>query len=454
MNLTTGWLPITLQVLVGLVLVAAIGWRTRRWRLVWLPIASVTGVALAALVHWYIGYQGWSQDPAPAIMWVWIALTGLAAVVAVAGWRGIDWWQRVVSILAVPLALFCAALALNIWVGYFPTVQSAWERVTDTTPARWVDQSTAADMHSRGVRPAQGVVVKITTPSQASGFAHRQEFVYLPPAWFATNPPPRLPAVMMFGGQFGQPDDWLRSADALETLDAFTAKHRGNAPVVVFPDIAGQFSNDTECVNGPRGNAADHLTKDFLPFVISNFGVSPDAANWGLAGWSSGGTCALMLAVMHPELFSAFVDIDGQPGPNAGTHEQTITRLFGGDAEAWASFDPQSVIAKHGRYSEMAALFAVASPTPAEYYAAGDPAVPNAPAPPHLDGNSEDHADVAKTLCSLVSSHGIECAVISTNASHDFAGAGKAFAAALPWLAGRIGTPGVHPIPLPGAPAN
>ena len=49
-----------------------------------------------------------------------------------------------------------------------------------------------------------------------------------------------------------------------------------------------------------------------------------------------------------------------------------------------------------------------------------------------------------------MSSYGIECAVVKTDASHDFQGAGDAFADALPWLAGKIGTPGVKPIPMPG----
>ncbi len=45
-----------------------------------------------------------------------------------------------------------------------------------------------------------------------------------------------------------------------------------------------------------------------------------------------GGTCAVDLTVMHPELFSTFVDIAGDMGPNAGTKEQTIARIYGGDA--------------------------------------------------------------------------------------------------------------------------
>jgi S-formylglutathione hydrolase FrmB len=411
------------------------------------------GVALAALVYWYIEYQGWSQDPAPVVLWLWIALTGVAVFVAVVGWRGIGRWRRGVSVLAIPICLLCAAVAVNIWVAYVPTVQSAWDLAIGTESARWVDQSTLADMQRRGVRPSRGVVVKVTIPDAASGFLHRQEFVYLPPAWFDTTPAPRLPAVMMFAGEFGRPDDWLRGADVLTPLDEFTAKHRGNAPVVVFPDTWGEFDSDTECVNGPRGNAADHLIKDVVPFVISTFGVSSDAANWGLAGWSSGGTCALMLSVLHPELFSAFVDIDGQLGPNAGTRAQTIARLFGGDEAAWAAFDPRSALSQHGRYTGMAAWFGVSADTPTVYRAGNqsalDPAVMS-----DWDTNREDHKAIANALCSLASSHGIECAIVHASAAHDYAGAGKAFAAALPWLAGKIGTPGVHPIPLPGAPAK
>lgn len=451
MNLTHGWLPTAIQVLTAVVLMVAIGWRSRRWRMLWVPVAILTGVALAALVYWYLGDQGWSQDSAPPILWLWVALTGLAAVVAVVGWPGLAWWRRGASVLAIALCMICVALGVNFWVGYFPTVQSAWDRAIGAEPERWIDQSTLADMRSRGERPTKGVVVKVTIPDDASGFLHREELVYLPPAWFATTPPPRLPVVMAIGGAYGHPDNLLRLADGLDALDNFTARHRGNAPVMVFPDSQGRFSNDTECVNGTRGNAADHLTKDVVPFVISNFGTSSDPANWGLAGWSAGGTCALMLAVMHPELFSTFVDIDGQLGPNAGTDEQTIERLFGGDAAAWASFDPKTVVTRHGPYTGMSAWFAVSVDTPTVYREGRD--APDAPQPEWFSF-SDDHVRIANTLCSFVSNYGIECAVVSTPDSHDFQGAGAAFNAALPWLAGKIGTPGVSRIPLPGAPAK
>ena len=61
-------------------------------------------------------------------------------------------------------------------------------------------------------------------------------------------------------------------------------------------------------------------------------------AGWGVVGWSMGGTCAIDLTVMHPDMFSTFDDIGGDRGPNSGTKQQTINRLYGGDAAAWLQF--------------------------------------------------------------------------------------------------------------------
>ena len=129
--------------------------------------------------------------------------------------------------------------------------------------------------------PPKGTVVPVSIPDAASGFKHRGELVYLPPAWYATDPPPPLPTVMMIGGEFNTPADWMRAGNAVKTIDDFAAAHGGNAPVFVFVDSGGAFNNDTECVNGTRGNAADHLTKDVVPFMVSNYGVSRRTAPTG-----------------------------------------------------------------------------------------------------------------------------------------------------------------------------
>jgi S-formylglutathione hydrolase FrmB len=84
---------------------------------------------------------------------------------------------------------------------------------------------------------------------------------------------------MMIAGEFGNPTNWIRTGNAISVLDDYAKAHAGEAPVGVFVDSSGSFNNDTECVGGPRGNAAEHLTKEARPYVISQFGTSSAAAD-------------------------------------------------------------------------------------------------------------------------------------------------------------------------------
>jgi S-formylglutathione hydrolase FrmB len=443
-----GWLPPTVQAVAAVVLVVAIGWRSRGWRLVWLPVAILVGLILAVWTHWYVASQGLAGDPAPSSLWVWVGLTGLALAVAVLGWRGSRWRRRTASLLAVPLCLLSAGVALNLWVGYFPSVQAAWNELTAGPLPDETDLATVMAMRGNGV-PGHGALVPVTIPDDASHFKHRTELVYLPPAWFASGPAHKLPVVVMIAGEFNTPSDWPRTGNAIATIDNFAAAHGGNAPVFVFVDVGGSFNNDTECVNGPRGNVAEHLTKDVPPYVTSTFGVN--SANWGVLGWSMGGTCAVDLTVTHPELFSTFVDIAGDMGPNAGTKEQTIARIYGNDAAALATFDPTTVITKHGPYQGVSGWFAISSDAPTQRK--GGYGNPNAVGLGGQDaaGNPGDQTDAANLLCPLGRANGISCAVIATPGKHDWPFAMDVLTSSLPWLAGQIGTPGVPRVPLPGA---
>jgi S-formylglutathione hydrolase FrmB len=426
MSLMRGWVPVSLQAITVVVLLCAVGWRSRRWRQL-LPLTLVFGVALAVWTHWYVTTAGVPGDPAPRSLWIWIALTGVAAAVVVVGWRGARWWRRGFSVVAVPLCLLCSALVVNLWIGSYPTVDTAWSQLSVPSLPDRSDRATVTAMQLKGVMPANGAVVPVSIGEHASGFHHRGELVYLPPAWFASNPPPRLPVVVMFGTEFSTPTDWLRAGNAVKSADAFAAAHGGSAPVLVFADSGGPFNSDTACVNASRGNAADHLTKDVVPAMISDFGVSANRANWGVVGFSAGGTCAVDLAVLHPDVFSAFVDIIGDQRPNWDTRAQTIARLFRGNADKRAAFDPATAITRHGPYHAVSGWFAVAA------------------------GNPEGR-DLAAETCGVGSRNGIACAVVAEPDNHDWPFAANAFAAALPWLAGQLGTAAVPHVPLP-APA-
>src|SRR5437588_9059968 len=60
--------------------------------------------------------------------------------------------------------------------------------------------------------------------------------------------------------------------------------------------------------------------------------------------------------------------------PNAGNKAQTIARLFGGNAAAWAAFDPTTMITRHGHYGDVAGWFVISSnaPPPRSDRAMGD----------------------------------------------------------------------------------
>lgn len=445
-SLLRGWLPATVEGVAVVAVLFAIGWRSGRWRAVWLPLAVLVGGAAVVGLRWYVNFEGMADNPALPIFWIWVGLTGFAVGVAALGWRATQWWRRGVSLLAVLLCLLSCGIALNLSVGYFTTAQMAWNQLTGGSLPDQVDHDIVTAIQHTHTVPARGTVIAVDIPSDASTFKHRTEFVYLPPAWYASDPPPKLPTVMMIGGQFNTPADWIRQGAAVTTIDRFAAAHGGNAPVFVFVDTGGSFNNDTECVNGPRGNAADHLTRDVVPFMTAEFGVSPDNLNWGIVGWSMGGTCAVDLTVMHPELFSSFVDIAGDLSPAAGTQQQTIARLFGGDASAWAAFDPRTVINRHGPYRGVSAWFDVSTPSDAHADKLGFGG-----SGPRKDSGSESEA--ARILCDLGKANGIACAVVATSGQHSWPFAQEVFVSSLPWLAGQIGTPAVARSPLPGTAA-
>jgi S-formylglutathione hydrolase FrmB len=408
-SLIQGWVPLSVEIVAALALGYVLVWRRRRRGRVEIGAGLIVGLATVLAARWALQDSGISGEVAPGPLWGWTAATGFAVTIAVSGWRGATGWWRNGAVLASSLCLLSTGLVINGWIGYLPTVTVAWDQLSGRPLPHQIDWSAAVAMRSRGDRPHDGQLVAVDTGDRASGFSHRTEWVYLPPSWFRGTGATES-AVMMIGGEFTTSVDWVRAGQAAVTADSYAHAHDGNAPILVFVDANGAFTNDTECVNGIRGRAADHLTDDVVPDIIRHFGVSADPRHWSVAGFSSGGTCAVDLAVMHPERFASFVDIAGDERPQAGTQAQTIQRLFGGDRQAWERFDPASVITRHGRYADTAGLFVV-------------------PESAHSD------ADAARRLCRIGAAQGVRCSITALPGRHTWPFAAAAFERALPWLA-------------------
>jgi S-formylglutathione hydrolase FrmB len=410
--LTTGAFPVVLGLVALGAFLLGLG-RRPPWRsllaVVALAVAAVTAVRLALPA---------SVDVAriPSTFYLWAALPLVALGAAAAAWRGNRPGRRLAALVAIPLTVAFAANQVNAWFAYLPTAADvAGAPVQGEMPWAKVEGRPAAS-------PA---VVRLDIPATGSHFHHRPAYVWLPPAAARAGGGP-LPVVMMLAGTPGAPDNLLRAADIGRVAERYARAHDGTAPSLVFPDHNGSFAGDSECVDGPRGDAETYLASDVPRFVASRLGGSPQG--WGIFGYSEGGTCALVLALRHPRQFSSFVDIGGDLRPNLGSGARrdraAIRLLFGGDHTGWAEHDPLTLLGQH-RYDDLAGLFVAAS---------GDrPALRN-----------------ARCLLPAARSAGLDVRLRVGHGHHSFVFVAAMAPDAFTWLADRIGAPptALGPSPL------
>ena len=196
-----GWAPTTVQTWLRPSLLVANTGRRRRW----LPLVALFGVIAAAAAYWAVASNGLANEPALASCGTCRRQRRRGGVAAL-GWRAARWWRRGVSLLAVPPLPAEHGPGRQCLRATTPTLQNAGGQLTsgplpDQT-SRAAVTAQAAQVQAHHVLLARGSVVPVTISAAASGFKHRGELVYLPPAWSATSPPPKLPTVLMLGGEF------------------------------------------------------------------------------------------------------------------------------------------------------------------------------------------------------------------------------------------------------------
>ncbi|MFF0297532.1 alpha/beta hydrolase [Kitasatospora sp. NPDC004615] len=416
-SLLSGWLPWTLRILALAAAAVALFRVSPFWLRRRLPWVAGGAVALTALLALLAKVFGDIDDPLPFGLWFWLCCALLALGSLAAGVRNSEWWNLAAVPVAAGLSMLCAANSLNISTGYYPSVDAA---LGDLSGAPVPQEMSLEEALTTVGKATEGRVVVVDIPADASGFKHRREKVYLPPAWFRSKTRPKLPVVEMIGGQFAAPDNWIRAGEVVKTADDFAAAHNGYAPILVMVDATGGFNVDTECVNGAHGKAEDHLVKDIPPYITKTFDTATGPRSWGVVGWSMGGTCAVDLGVVHPEVFGHFVGISGDMGPNLGGKQTTINQLFGGDVAAWEAHDPATVMAKAKKdtYQNSSGMFMVGSE------------------------ETEAHRNTAQELDKLSKAAGLKTSVQIHPGKHDWQFGAFAFRESLPWLAKELGVPG------------
>ena len=253
-------------------------------------------------------------------------VVGLTLLVVVAvpwfwdRWRRKRLWRSVNVLLAVWLVVLSTAMAGNQIGGFFPTLGAlfgtgAYAGGADAEAAdNGEDLAKLRDVGITHGKQGHGTIVHMKVTGRRTQLT-RDVTVYLPPQYFeAGYRELKFPVIEWIPNYPSGPEVATSGYELPARLDAAIAKHTLPPVVVVIPDPTGvpKVGHDTECVDEVDGSANDtYLTADLRDWALQKLGAAEGRDSWTIAGWSSGGYCALNLATRHPQWYGQAVSVSG-----------------------------------------------------------------------------------------------------------------------------------------------
>jgi enterochelin esterase-like enzyme len=400
----------------------------KRRQLIILLTIPVLSLPLAFVLRALIGHYTDSDIPVGLAFMILPTTASLFLLVAV--------WLRkpkiLVGLMSVGCFIICILFSLVLINSYYrdyPTLGSVFNKneaiALKNNLAKQVlvsyapigstlfsDKSVEYDLTSISHQPTSGKLYSLAIPGTVSKFHPRKAYVYVPAIY--NNPTTiYLPVVVLTVGSPGTPEDWVNSG-LQKTMDAFAQHHSGIAPLVFVVDDSGAINNDTECVDSSRGNIETYLTVDVPNYIKANFNTETDSSHWAIGGLSMGGTCSIMLALRHPNVYHYFLDFGGEMAPEDGNMSKTIKTLFNGSQYEWQQHQPEYLMRTRS-YKNMGGYFAV--------------------------GSTDVRAvtDAATELSVDANKAGIDTVYVRFNGQHTFNVWQQALKQSLPWVSNRIG---------------
>ncbi|WP_438353479.1 alpha/beta hydrolase [Microbacterium sp. CJ88] len=194
-----------------------------------------------------------------------------------------------------------------------------------------------ADMPAHGEVGALSDDARIPSP----GFEARDASIYLPPAALVKDPP-KLPLLVFMMGQPGSPEP----TQIARTLDAYAAQHRGLAPIAIVADQLTGPTVDPACHDSERfGAVSSYFNVEIPAFAKARLNVIDAVSARAIGGYSNGGSCAVLWAAQHPDVWGGLLDVSGNEFPGSETVAATTAAVFGGDSAAFEAAKPAAVMA-------------------------------------------------------------------------------------------------------------
>ncbi|MGW8783743.1 alpha/beta hydrolase [Streptomyces sp. NPDC055796] len=208
-----------------------------------------------------------------------------------------------------------------------------------TMPSLGQDASAGAAVRVLGHQPTDvpgggtphigGRIEKISLRGEGSK-AVVQAYVYLPPEYFQKgNENVRFPATVVLTGFPGMAENLLKGLDYPKTAWRLAKQKKMPPMVLVMMQPSVIPTRNTQCVDVPGGPLSETFFGTDLPKAVSGaYRVGTSPSNWAIMGDSTGGYCALKVALEHPEHYAAGVGLSTDYKPEL---DQDSGDLFHGN---------------------------------------------------------------------------------------------------------------------------
>lgn len=376
------------------------------------------------------------MEPDSIVLVVALVLLAAGAFYLVAR-QGRWWWKAVGATLAFVLAVGVGVATVNDYYGYY----TSWGQLTADLSGDSGAAFTDAVTHRGTTAVGQGRLEALDFAGPRSGI-NREGLIYLPPQYFqARYADTRFPVVELLHGTPGSPSQYPVQLQLVELAHHLLANREAGPMIYVMPDISGHHFQ--ECVDAPGALDDTYVTQDVRADVLARYRAATDPAEWGVAGFSSGGYCAANLAMRHPADFGAAGLMDAYYRPQDGP-------------AAAALHDNRAAERANDPLLRAAALTEHSSPLPAFWISAG----------------TGVHEDIAGARAFIAALHGVEQVTFEREpgAGHNFYAWRTALPPLLAWMWTQLAPPSLrvqypvagaarvttlpvigHPVPLPSS---
>lgn len=242
-----------------------------------------------------------------------IAAAVLAVLATLLIWGKVRGPAIMKAVQRVVLVVLCQVLAVAVagtWVNNHYGLYASWSDLVGTGSSGALVMSGPPPRVAK-FTPAADHTVSTFFRGQKSRLAG-EVFVWTPPQYHqAAYRKTRFPVIELLHGVPGEPQNWL-------------VKHWPNSiaqlmrdgqlkPAIVVMPVIDPGGVSTDCSNTPQIRGATWLADDVTSLIKQHFRTLSTPRAWSLVGLSTGGFCAIKLAMQYPKTFGIGAGMSPDP---------------------------------------------------------------------------------------------------------------------------------------------